>query len=92
MANKVPIEVSADLKLLYHNTAKKLRVRDRRQFMAQLVKQWGRGGYTFAEKELGWNQYNNEYTPVLIESGVKDGNPNWIWGGNRLNRLKLISN
>jgi hypothetical protein len=56
MANKVPIEVSADLKLLYHNTAKKLRGSDRRQFMAQLVKQWGRGGYSFAEKELGWNR------------------------------------
>lgn len=56
MANKVSIEVSADLKLLYHQTAKKLRGSDRRQFMAQLVKQWGRGGYTFAEKELGWNR------------------------------------
>jgi hypothetical protein len=24
--------------------------------MAQLVQQWGRGGYTFAEKELGWHR------------------------------------
>jgi hypothetical protein len=59
MTNKVPIEIKADLKLLYHHTAKKLRGSDRRQFMAQLVKQWGRGGYTFAEKELGWNQSLN---------------------------------
>jgi hypothetical protein len=56
MAKKVPIEVNADLKLLYRQTAEKLRGCDRRQFMAQLVQQWGRGGYTFAEKELGWNR------------------------------------
>jgi hypothetical protein len=56
MAKKVPIEVNTDLKLLYRQTAEKLRGCDRRQFMAQLVQQWGRGGYTFAETELGWNR------------------------------------
>lgn len=56
MAKKIPIEISADLKLLYRDTAEKLKGSDRRQFMAQLVRQWGRGGYTFAEKELGWNR------------------------------------
>ncbi|TRU85494.1 MAG: hypothetical protein EWV76_02695 [Microcystis novacekii Mn_MB_F_20050700_S1] len=56
MAKKVPIEVNADLKLLYRQTSEKLRGCDQRQFMAQLVQQWGRGGYTFAEKELGWNR------------------------------------
>jgi hypothetical protein len=50
------IKISGDLKLLYRNTAEKLTGSDRRQFMAQLVKQWGRGGYTFAETELGWNR------------------------------------
>ena len=56
MAKNSIIEISPDLKSLYRDTAEKLTGSDRRQFMAQLVKQWGRGGYTFAEKELGWNR------------------------------------
>ena len=56
MAKNSTIEISPDLKSLYRDTAEKLTGSDRRQFMAQLVKQWGRGGYTFAEKELGWNR------------------------------------
>ncbi len=56
MAKNSKIEISSQLKSLYRDTAEKLMGSDRRQFMAQLVKLWGRGGYTFAEKELGWNR------------------------------------
>ena len=41
MEKKLNIEISADLKLLYQDTATKLTGTDRRQFMAQLVRQWG---------------------------------------------------
>ncbi len=56
MAKKNSLYISTDLKSLYCNTAEKLKGSNRRQFMAELVRQWGRGGYTFAEKELGWNR------------------------------------
>lgn len=50
------IQLSDNLKSLYINTAKKLKGSDRRQFMAELVKEWGLGGARFAEQELGWNR------------------------------------
>jgi hypothetical protein len=56
MAKNSQMELNPHLKLLYRDTAEKLRGTDRRQFMAKLVKQWGWGGYSFAEKELGWNR------------------------------------
>ncbi len=56
MDTKSRIRISEDLKSLYMNTAKKLKGSDRRQFMASLVREWGIGGATFAEKELRWNR------------------------------------
>jgi len=46
------MKLNPDLKSLYITTAKKLKGSDRRQFMAQVVKSFGIGGQTFAEKEL----------------------------------------
>ena len=56
MTKKSPLRISEDLKSFYIDTAKKLKGSERRQFMAQLVQQWGFGGATFAEKELRWNR------------------------------------
>jgi hypothetical protein len=50
------IELTEDLKALYIKTAQKLKGSDRRQFMAEVVKNLGIGGQTFVEKEMGWNR------------------------------------
>lgn len=46
-------------------TAKTLRGSDRRLFMARVVKSLGRGGQSYAEKELGWNR-------VVIRKGMHE--------------------
>jgi hypothetical protein len=56
MSPKSLIQLSDSLRSLYIKTAKKLKGSDRRQFMAEVVKGWGRGGATIAERELGWNR------------------------------------
>ena len=70
MAKRFQIEISPDLKSLYRDTAEKLRGTERRQFMAQLVKQWGWGGYTFAEKELGWNRRTIRKGMMELDHGL----------------------
>ena len=50
------IELNGSLKKLFIETAKKLKGSNRRQFMAQVVKDLGIGGQTLAEKELRWNR------------------------------------
>jgi hypothetical protein len=50
------IQLTDDLKSLYIKTAQKLKGSDRRQFMAEVVKGFGIGGQTLAERELGWNR------------------------------------
>lgn len=42
------IQLSDSLRSLYIKTAQKLKGSDRRQFMAEVVKGWGRGGATIA--------------------------------------------
>ena len=64
MTKKSPIRISEDLKSFYIDTAKKLKGSDRRQFMAQLVQQWGFGGATFAEKELE-HRFSNQKAGVI---------------------------
>ncbi len=46
--------ISEDLKTTYMETAKVLKGSERRMFMARMVKALGRGGQTWAERELGW--------------------------------------
>ena len=48
------ITVSEDLKTTYRETVKVLKGSERRMFMARIVKALGRGGQTWAERELGW--------------------------------------
>lgn len=64
------MKLNPDLKSLYITTAKKLKGSDRRQFMAQVVKSFGIGGQTFAEKELGWNRRTIRKGMQELESGV----------------------
>ncbi|MCB8921420.1 MAG: hypothetical protein H6662_07555 [Ardenticatenaceae bacterium] len=50
------MEISDQLKGIYRQTADALRGREKRLFMAQVVKMLGNGGQRFAERELGWNR------------------------------------
>jgi len=47
------IQLTDSLKALYIKTAQKLKSSERRQFMPEVVKTFGIGGQTFAERELG---------------------------------------
>ncbi len=48
------MEVNEELKTAYREAAQALKGRDRRLFMARIVKVQGRGGQSWAERELGW--------------------------------------
>ncbi len=48
------IEVNEALKATYLETAQTLKGSARRMFMARIVQALGRGGQTWAERELGW--------------------------------------
>ena len=63
-------QLSETLKSLYIKTAKKLKGSDRRQFMAEVVKNLGRGGQTRAEKELGWNRRTIRKGMQELEHGI----------------------
>jgi hypothetical protein len=48
------IEVSADLKMTYWETAQVMKGSERRMLMGRIVNALGRGGQVWAERELGW--------------------------------------
>jgi len=50
------IEITEGLKETFEETAKSLKGSERRLFMARVVKSLGRGGSSYAERELGWNR------------------------------------
>lgn len=64
------IQLSDSLRSLYIKTAQKLKGSDRRQFMAEVVKGWGRGGATIAERELGWNRRTIRKGMQELEHGM----------------------
>ncbi|MDZ8140746.1 MAG: ISAzo13 family transposase [Nostoc sp. DedQUE04] len=64
------IQLSDSLRSLYIKTAQKLKGSDRRQFMAEVVKGWGRGGATIAERELGWNRRTIRKGMQELEHGI----------------------
>jgi hypothetical protein len=70
MSPKSLIQLSDSLRALYIKTAKKLKGSDRRQFMAEVVKGWGRGGATIAERELGWNRRTIRKGMQELEHGM----------------------
>lgn len=51
-----PFQLTDSLKTLFIETAEQLKGTQRRQFMANVVKELGIGGQTLAERELGWNR------------------------------------
>jgi hypothetical protein len=50
------VELTEEVKALVLNTAKDLKGRTRRIFMARTVQALGEGGQRLAERELGWNR------------------------------------
>ena len=48
------MELTEELKTTYSETVKALRGSERRVFMARIVKGFGAGGQSLAERELGW--------------------------------------
>jgi hypothetical protein len=60
------MNLSDSLKTLFIETAQTLKGHARRRFMAQAVKELGRGGQRRAERELGWNR-------ETIRKGMREG-------------------
>lgn len=84
MTKKYIIEITSELKSLYQDTAEKLRGTDKRQFMAKLVKQWGWGGYTFAEQQLGWNRRTIRKGMMELAHGISIADSFRLRGRNRI--------
>ena len=59
------LELTAELKTTYIETAKVLKGSQRRVFMARIVKSLGYGGQSLAERELGWCRN-------IIRKGIKE--------------------
>jgi hypothetical protein len=49
-------QITPKLKAALNQAKNQLKVSDRRQFMARIVKSLGPGGQRFAQRELGWNR------------------------------------
>ncbi len=64
-------ELSEEEKELYKLVGKQLKGSDRRQFMARVVNMYGRGGQTYAERELGWNRRTIRIGQSELESGQR---------------------
>ena len=65
------MELTAELKTIFIETAKTLKGSDRRVFMAQVVKMLGVGGQRHAERELGWNRGVIRKGTHELESGIR---------------------
>lgn len=63
------IALSDDLVDLLNTTKEKLKGSDRRHFMARVVKKFGPGGQTKAEKRLGWNRKTIRKAIRELDSG-----------------------
>ena len=64
------MNLSAEEKQMYIETAKTLKGSDRRMFMARVVKSLGWGGQRFAEAELGWSRKTIIKGRHELESGI----------------------
>lgn len=69
------MELTASLKELLIETARKLKGRDRRRFMALTVKELGPGGQRLAERELGWSRVTIRKGLRELEAGAADTLP-----------------
>lgn len=64
------LELTDSLKSLLMETADNLKGHQRRRFMAQTVKEMGKGGQRRAERELGWNRDLIRKGTRELESGI----------------------
>lgn len=64
------LELTDSLKSLLIETAQNLKGHQRRRFMAQTVKELGKGGQRLAERELGWNRDLIRKGTREVESGI----------------------
>lgn len=65
------MELTDSLKSLFLETAKMLKGRARRIFMARTIKELGSGGQRRAERELGWNRATIRKGTHELESGLR---------------------
>ncbi len=65
------MDLSADLKALFIETAQKLKGHERRIFMAKVVRLLGPGGQRQAESELGWNRGTIRKGRQELSSGLR---------------------
>ena len=63
------MDLSPQLIAVYKQTANALKGRERRLFMAQIVKMLGPGGQRQAERELGWNRGTIRKAMGELDSG-----------------------
>src|SRR5437879_12624373 len=64
------MELTKEVKALLLNTAKELKGRALRMFMARTVQALGEGGQRLAERELGWNRGTIRKGMHELESGI----------------------
>jgi hypothetical protein len=64
------LELTAELKATYIETAKALKGSERRVFMARLVRSFGYGGQSWAARELGWCRNTIRKGIQELDSGV----------------------
>lgn len=64
------LELTNSLKTMLIETGKNLKGHQRRRFMAQTVKELGKGGQRLASRELGWNRDLIRKGSREIESGI----------------------
>jgi hypothetical protein len=64
------LELTAELKTTYIETAKVLKGSQRRVFMARIVRLLGYGGQSLAERELGWCRNTLRKGMTELDSGV----------------------
>lgn len=64
------MELTDELKVLFIETANRLKGSDKRLFMARVVEMLGKGGQRRAERELGWNRRTIRKGMRELESGI----------------------
>jgi hypothetical protein len=63
------MELTPEEKEMHVQTAKVLKGSERRMYMARVVKLWGYGGQSRAERELGWNRHTIRKGLRELETG-----------------------
>lgn len=64
------MELTDSLKTLFRETAKQLKGSKHRRYIAQTVRELGKGGQRLAERELGWSRDLIRKGKQEVESGI----------------------